>query len=525
MRPPRMTLAQLLMMDEDADPAAGPNADTLNHVRSSDPVQISDFASAAESSVEPLEDIIEIEEVGNAGEKEETGEKSERPGAGCDASEHTRPSRAKTKGLRINGLPSGTKIDLTREPDKTPEELPEDKLNALTHALGLKELSSSEEIRALQIDEIRRTLQFSESEFDLLGPLHDSSEMLFRSFLYTDLLLHERLGERTAEVGRRLLELADITHLCLKETLIDDGDATKKCLDLYFGGTENGRDLKQNLDTALGKVGEVYEAARELGTLLADVMEVVKNDVEIGRIAGLSMGGGVAQAFAATLQSRVKLDYDPTLVLLDPQLLNNAQAAYAVEGGRHEYRYDNPRGVAITLNYDKNPRRGLMNVMKGPGGYKSPGLVQLRLGLKAEDGFYDEPPLSAKAKVAKRISRMGQRAATPDEPRIAGEGERQGAQAPSQTSGPSAVRQRRNLMAKVGRRISKIRPDVTKWAEGVVEKERQRPEILVPPQPSGPPGLGYHSDPFLWRIALQRFLWGSEPQDDGGNSGDLSNAE
>ena len=47
---------------------------------------------------------------------------------------------------------------------------------------------------------------------------------------------------------------------------------------------------------------------------------------------------------------------------------------------------EKPRGIAISLDYDKDPRRGLMGVMKGPGGYKYPGLLHLRLGLTDTDG-------------------------------------------------------------------------------------------------------------------------------------------
>lgn len=50
------------------------------------------------------------------------------------------------------------------------------------------------------------------------------------------------------------------------------------------------------------------------------------------------------------------------------------------------------RGVAITLDYEGDSRKGLMNVMKGLGRYKSPGLVQLRLGVKEGDGYYGGTP-------------------------------------------------------------------------------------------------------------------------------------
>jgi hypothetical protein len=107
--------------------------------------------------------------------------------------------------------------------------------------------------------------------------------------------------------------------------------------------------------------------------------------LEITRVMGFSMGGGTAQAFLAGLQSRVELKDDPALVTFDPQLLNNAQARHAVKDTPLDYDFEKLRGVAVTLDYEADPHKGLMNVMKGAGGYKSPGLVQLRLGLKDQD--------------------------------------------------------------------------------------------------------------------------------------------
>jgi hypothetical protein len=74
------------------------------------------------------------------------------------------------------------------------------------------------------------------------------------------------------------------------------------------------------------------------------------------------------------------------MILLDPQLLNNGQARRATKGGDLHVDYSKPRGVAITLDYAKAPHRGLMGIMKGPGGYRYPGLVQIKLGLTDTDG-------------------------------------------------------------------------------------------------------------------------------------------
>lgn len=98
------------------------------------------------------------------------------------------------------------------------------------------------------------------------------------------------------------------------------------------------------------------------------------------------MGGAMAQAFRATLENLIVLPKQPSMILMDPQLLNNNQARRATKGGMLEVDYAQPRGVAVTLDYAKDRRRGLMGIMKGPGGYRYPGLVQLRLGLTDTDG-------------------------------------------------------------------------------------------------------------------------------------------
>lgn len=66
-----------------------------------------------------------------------------------------------------------------------------------------------------------------------------------------------------------------------------------------------------------------------------------------------------------------------------------------VEAGGAACRFANGamlRGVAITLANEADSRKGLLNVMKGLSRYKSPGLVQLRLGVKEGDGYYGGTP-------------------------------------------------------------------------------------------------------------------------------------
>jgi hypothetical protein len=176
----------------------------------------------------------------------------------------------------------------------------------------------------------------------------------------------------------------------------DDWTAPPKMrLEIFFGATQNMRDVKQDLKTAVGGLGPVYKATDEVAAILAEEIGKMRGNVEIGFVSGASMGGGTAQAFLAGLESRVQLPASPPLILLDPQLLNDAQSRYATRHGTLGYDFEKPRGIAISLDYDKAPRRGLMGIMKGPGGYKYPGLLHLKLGLKDTDGPEGGKPMIA----------------------------------------------------------------------------------------------------------------------------------
>ena len=63
-----------------------------------------------------------------------------------------------------------------------------------------------------------------------------------------------------------------------------------------------------------------------------------------------------------------------------------AQARAAARNGTHGYDFQQQRGVALSLDYADKPHKGLMDLMKGPGGYRHPGLMHLRLGLTGTDG-------------------------------------------------------------------------------------------------------------------------------------------
>lgn len=187
------------------------------------------------------------------------------------------------------------------------------------------------------------------------------------------------------EQMNRLARAAHVSHLNFEEQT-STGSGGKVChnLRLFFGGSENLlRDYGQSATSAVGGVGKVFVAAKKAAQITAQVVEQLQRDgheVRFEFIGGLSMGGAAAQVFAAALQSRVKLATPAPLVLLDPQLLNDAQARHAIAGGVHDYDFASPRGVAITLDYPAAPRKSLMGRMKGLG-FRSPGLVRIKLAL------------------------------------------------------------------------------------------------------------------------------------------------
>ncbi|QOK99751.1 type III effector protein (plasmid) [Ralstonia pseudosolanacearum] len=204
------------------------------------------------------------------------------------------------------------------------------------------------------------------------------------------------------EQMNKLARAADIAHLNFEEeTSTRDGRVSHN-LRLFFGGTQNLRDYGQAAASATGGVGSVLSAARKAAQITAQAIDALQregHEVRFDFIGGASMGGAAAQVFAAALQSRIKLAAPAPLVLLDPQLLNRAQARHATKGGEHEYDFASPRGVAITLDYPADPRKSLMGRMKGLG-YSYPGLVRIHLALQEGDrckqldngDWVDRPP-------------------------------------------------------------------------------------------------------------------------------------
>lgn len=191
------------------------------------------------------------------------------------------------------------------------------------------------------------------------------------------------------EQMNKLARAAHVSHLNfeVRSSTGNDGKV-RHDLRLFFGGSENiWRDYIQAAVSAGGGVGSVFTAAREAARITAQTVEQLQRDgheVRFEFIGGASMGGAAAQVFAAALQSHVKLAAPAPLVLLDPQLLDNAQARHATKGGVHGYDFASLRGVAITLDYPDAPRKSLMGRMKGLG-YRSPGLVRIKLALLDDD--------------------------------------------------------------------------------------------------------------------------------------------
>ncbi len=82
---------------------------------------------------------------------------------------------------------------------------------------------------------------------------------------------------------------------------------------------------------------------------------------------------------------------NPPLVLLDPQLQNNAQSKSALHPSRLE-KYSPPSsGVALTLGQKSHATRSLVGIPKNRG-LSVPDLVHLKLGLTETDGVEGNAP-------------------------------------------------------------------------------------------------------------------------------------
>jgi hypothetical protein len=157
-------------------------------------------------------------------------------------------------------------------------------------------------------------------------------------------------------------------------------DATQPpSLGLLFLGLSSKDDLKNILENAVGRKGRLTESLDEIADIFAKVEKSGKGRINL--ISGHSMGGASAQYVAARLATTEAHPQSPAppMVLLDPQLLNNRHAAWAVRSAEDSYKFDRPRGVAITLNSPTHPKKSLMGKMKSYAGYHYPGLLELKL--------------------------------------------------------------------------------------------------------------------------------------------------
>lgn len=283
---------------------------------------------------------------------------------------------ANAKRPSINSLKSGPKLSFVNDPTRAFDELDDRNVGALSEALGFGKLSSDHEKLVKQKIAIRET--FARFGSDIERGLADYDNAALDHHALNDLLSPQERAE--------LRRVMDIAHLRIAVERGGGGGLIEPVrLRVFFAGTENARDFRQDIGSGFGRIGEVDRAAKRAGELFAKILSH-SDRVELDFIGGHSMGGAMAQTFRATVESRILLPKQPSMILMDPQLLNNNQARRATKGGMLEVDYARPRGVAVTLDYAKNPRRGLMGIMKGPGGYRYPGLVQLKLGLADTDG-------------------------------------------------------------------------------------------------------------------------------------------
>ncbi|XUW93416.1 hypothetical protein OH764_32890 (plasmid) [Burkholderia sp. M6-3] len=276
--------------------------------------------------------------------------------------------------MEINSLPSGLKITAPNDPRNTLDKLPAEHIKSLAVALNLSHPSAASSTRSDTVA-IQQRLASLANDLDNNFIGHDNNAFLEHAAAC------RKLTE--GEVGE-LRQLMEKTHMSVRARTFPSPNGQQTMLEVYFNGTQNVRDVRQNMNTALGMSGEVDHASRRIGELMSKMLAPNGNATLLS-VSGLSMGGGAAQIFTAAIESRVELSSKPAVVLLDPVLLNNRQARLAVQGGTRPVDFSKPRGIAITLDYAKSPQRGVMSMMKSAG-YHSPGLVRLKLGLEDGDG-------------------------------------------------------------------------------------------------------------------------------------------
>jgi hypothetical protein len=174
------------------------------------------------------------------------------------------------------------------------------------------------------------------------------------------------LDEQDARKLEKAMRIAHM-HIAMDRTV------TPSSVAIWFRGTTNARDVVEDMRTMCGTYGPLFKSARDAAEVMSRLL-TRDAGLRCHFVGGYSLGGGVAQCFVAALGAATP----PAMVLFDPQLLNNRQAAFALKGG-NIYDFSHPRGVAITLYSDVKPRKGVMGIMKAMAGYTYPGLVELKL--------------------------------------------------------------------------------------------------------------------------------------------------
>ncbi|MEK6419973.1 MAG: hypothetical protein V4801_10230 [Burkholderia gladioli] len=292
----------------------------------------------------------------------------------------TRAGGATAIRARINALPSGPKIPAPGVPhDTTLDTLPAEDITRLAAAMHLAKPGEPGSTRA-EAAAIRERFAALASDLDNGFMDHYNAALLDHAV---------DSGKLTEAEIDELKTLMDQTHMLVKVKTVPGPNGGQATLDVFFNGTQNLGDLRQDVNTVLGMTGERDRASRRIGELMSTML-APNGNATLRSVSGLSMGGGAAQIFTAAIDSRVQLSSRPAVVLLDPVLLNDRQARLAVRGGTRPVDFSAPRGVAITLDYARNPQRGVMSMMKSAG-FHSPGLVRLKLGLEEGDGRrYDQ---------------------------------------------------------------------------------------------------------------------------------------
>ncbi|WCM94158.1 hypothetical protein M5C99_05360 [Acidovorax sp. NCPPB 2350] len=272
------------------------------------------------------------------------------------------------------------RIDLRDQPHATIASLPEREIRSLAAACRLPHGASVSTAQVAQhLREHLGRMDFDVfSRYDRVNVLNMDRTSLLRTLL-------------PSQQRYLLSNLANKTHMTIRQEQVDVPGRSEPVhrIGIYFDGLPYHAE-RQNGTTLKGGVGQVYRMACEIAVMIAEAIRD-RSDVEVSPICGLSMGGGSAQMFAATLQSHAPRLPPPALTLLDPMLLNRAQRAHAIAGAPHPYDFKEPRGVAISLDYAADPRKSLMDRLQGVG-FSTAGLVRLRLGLTDEDGEHRTQP-------------------------------------------------------------------------------------------------------------------------------------